>query len=316
MIALPPAVAGAEREHPVHAREVAVALHRERARELERDDPPAVGVGRDRGPQRPSPRRRRPEADARKQIVRLEHDRRERDRASAQGVGNRELRGVGGKRSAAQDRRWARLDAFDQLAAGERREAVLPAVELRDRAGGHAEQRQLVGSSCARRPAENGRHLRAERLVARKRSRLERRDEPRRRQILAHGEVLRHRVGGLLGKAVVQRRAVDDGEEPEAEARYEEGDGHGRPARAPREGKRREPHVDPPATGSALEQAKAGHEQARGRDRDDEGDEAREEQEERARAAVLAQGAGVRVSAREGEDAPRAALRARRRRAE
>ena len=214
----------------------------------------------------------------------------------------RELRGVGGKRSAPQNRGRAGLDALDQLAAGERREAVLPAVEVRDRARRHAEQGQLVGPSCARRPPENGRHLRAQRLVARKRSRLERRDEPGRRQILAHGEVLRHGVGGLLGKAVVQRRAVDDREESEAEARHEEGDRHGRPARAPREGERRQPHVDPPAAGSALEQAKAGHEQARGRDCDDEGDEAREKQKERARAAALAQGAGVRISPREGED--------------
>ena len=132
----------------------------------------------------------------------------------------------------------------------------MPAVQVRS-ARGHAEQGQLVGSSRARRPAENGRHLRAQRLVARKRSRLERRDEPRRRQILAQGEVLRHGVGGLLGKAVVQRRAVDDREESEAEAGHEEGDRYGRPARA-RARRRRQKRTWPPAAGSALEQAKAG----------------------------------------------------------
>jgi hypothetical protein len=230
------------------------------------------------------------------------HDRRERDCSPAQGVGNRELRGVGWERSAAQNRGRAGLDALDQLTAGERREAVLPAVELRDRVRGYPEHGQLVRPSGARGPAENGRHVRAQRLVARDRSRFEWCDEPRRRKVLPHGEVLGHGVSGLLREAVIQGRAVDDREEAEADARHEEGDRHGRPARAPREGDRRQPHVDPPAPGNALQQAKPGHEQARGRDGDDECNEPREEQKERACSPALAQGTGVRISPREGED--------------
>ncbi len=291
-----------EREHAVEAREIAVALDRERARELERDDPSAPRGLRNRAAEHSAAAGRGAETDPREEAVRVEDDRGEGDGAAAKRVLELERSRAGRDLRATQRRCRGRLDAVHDLPPRERREAVAPAVERRDRIGRNAENRELPDVARARRPAEDGGHVRAERLVARDRSGLERRDEPRGREVLAHREVARHGVRGLLGDPVVERRAVDDREEPQSQARHQERDGDGGPPRAAGEGERREPHVDPTAAGGALEETQAGDEEAGRGDRDDEGDEAGQEQEQRSRPAALAERARVGVAAREGED--------------
>ena len=263
----------AERQRPVRALEVPVSGHGIGPRQRQRDHASAagrlgnhtreLGLGRavrlaERNPHEPAAGR--------------EDDRRDRHVAAVGGDRQLEPRGVLGQIRACD------LD--------------IGALEIgaRDRGGGlgrHAEQSRLAGAGDGSRLADDrDDRVRAERLVLAERRGLERRDEPRLREVLLHPEVERHRVGRLRLEPVVECRAVDGGEESQPEARNEEGHGHRGAPGIPRQRERGEADRRRGATRRSLQQTQPGAEQPGEGDGADERHEARKQEEQRARACV------------------------------
>ncbi len=202
-------------------------------------------------------------------------------------------------------RRPVRLDRRRELSPRSRREVLPPAADGCERRGRKAEHRDPARRPEARNVAVQAEH-RSRRATLRRvpeiveRRRLERKDELP--QVLRHDRIGGNRVCGLVLLPAGKRRPVGLGEEREAEADREEGDGHGRVARVPRERERGEAEDDSAPAGKALERSKARHERAGEDHRRHEGDEPREEQEERACSALACESRGVCRAAGQRDD--------------
>ena len=167
-------------------------------------------------------------------------------------------------------------------------------------AAGQREQREVATAARADVAvvAQHGRHASERRVPCERRS-------------LLHGDELlevllehvRRRDGEarLLGLAALERRAVRDREQRDADAEHEEDDREQHLAGRARERQEREPDGRRRTPSRPLEQAQHRREQARDGDGEHEEHEARQEEQQHAGSVAGRERAGVRLSARERE---------------
>ena len=251
----------AEAQHAVHPGELGgVLLHGESSANPQRNDFAAARLEWKRDPQLTHPPTvRHSEVEVEEATVRSQDVGLERDITAYDRNGQDQRRCVGRNPWAAESDVAGGPDSREQLGKPDIREVLAPTAQIELGARGKSQKRKTAGSAeGAHAPAlaNKGNNLGSgrDRAVPRQRSRVQRRNQPRGREILPDHEVQGDSVGRLIGVSVFQRSAVDERKEPETDARDEEGHRHCGMPRAAGERQRREPHRHCSPAGAALEE--------------------------------------------------------------